>query len=176
MAICYVVLLPYLYIAKPLYAYHFSKYKKNEQNISMTTVYHMRTYYSSFAFLFAGYLCDGSWMKDWLMCQACLSILHHAKFFEEYDGKHAVKWLDRACAHFIFLRTCKDAVTITASVYHAELWFLIWTYYGCMMYIVLMYYGYLRKKNHELLHMTIHFAGAIGCVALHRLGIGTTTE
>lgn len=127
---------------------------------------HMYTYYTSFLFLLAAFRMAGSWLQTWMSIQACVSILHHAKYYDNYPGKRAVQYVDRFVAHYICIRSFKEALSVpwTQNTYPN-----LMVFYGCFIYIAVLYHMRLRIIDDWPLHKTVHFAGLIGIMSLYRL-------
>lgn len=93
------------------------------------------------------------------------SILHHAKYYEQFPGKMIVKTLDRILAHAVGLATMYVAVT-----HPNPQPILMIVYWSCLTWIIMLYH--VSGKSHlpgyawEPWHASVHVAGAMGQIAL----------
>lgn len=124
----------------------------------------MYTYYSSFAFLAVSLLTAGSWMQPYLSVLSATSILHHAKFYQNYPGRRIVQWVDRGLAHLVGFRAMYDLST--TAITNANQW-MIYTTYVCFFYVAMVYHGRLRHIDDWPLHKSIHVIGAFGLWLLY---------
>lgn len=131
------------------------------------------TYYSSFSFLVAALYCKQSWMNNWLPILACFSILNHSKCNETYKGKCAIQWIDRIIAHKIAARSFFDvwfarrALRGFEAFMHDKSSPWLYSYYGCLLYTVMVYYGIVRRKKSFNWHASMHLVSSIGCMCLY---------
>jgi hypothetical protein len=123
----------------------------------------MWTHYSSFSFLAAGLYSKKSWMNNWLPILASFSILNHSKYHESYKGKRVIQWIDRIIAHKIATRTFFEAWLMRNK---SSPW--LYSYYGCLLYTIMVYYGILRRKPRLNWHASMHLVSSIGCLCLYR--------
>lgn len=126
----------------------------------------MYTYYTSFLFLLTSFRTAGSWLQTWLAIQACVSILHHAKYYDDYPGKKMVQYIDRVVGHYIGIRSLIEALSVSWTKYTYPNLII---YYTCLMYMTIVYHCRLRTVDDWPLHKTFHFAGAIGILSLYRI-------
>lgn len=128
----------------------------------------VRTYYSSFVF---GIVATIAQYTPQRIIQICfhllygLSILNHSKHYEEFAGKELAVMLDKLIVNF----------TVAISVYVAiNMPFpqpiLMLIFWGSLTWMAMVYhvfrYSYLPGTEWEPWHATVHFAGAIGEIAL----------
>lgn len=94
-----------------------------------------------------------------------LSILNHAKYYEDFPGKMLIKNTDKLTAHTI------AAVSIFIALTHPRPQpLLMFTFWCCLAWIGMVYYV-LQKSDlpgyeWEPWHASVHVAGAVGQVAL----------
>lgn len=131
----------------------------------------MLTHYSSFSFLVAGLYTKKSWMNNWLPILACISILNHSKYDQLYRGKKVVQWIDRIIAHKIAVRSLFNACNAW-SHRKSNKSHLLYLYYGCLVYTIMVYYGIVRRAPRWNWHASIHLVSSIGCMCLHRAQCG----
>ena len=128
----------------------------------------LTTYYTSFLFAPVSYIA-------WYLGQPAVallynmlfgtSILHHAKYFDEYPGKYGVYMVDKCLAHTIVVLTMYIAVSNFVALTYGQLmyWFgLCWITY--VFYIAK--YSHLPGKAWIPWHASIHIVASIGTVAL----------
>lgn len=125
----------------------------------------MYTYYSSFAFLAVSLMTAGSWMQPYLSVLSATSILHHAKFYQNYPGRSIVQTLDRGMAHLVGFRALYDASHI--AITEANRWY-IYMCYCCFLYVAVIYHGRLRHVDDWPLHKSIHVVASFGLWLLYK--------
>lgn len=125
----------------------------------------MYTYYSSFAFLAVSLLTPGSWMQPYLSVLSATSILHHAKFYQNYLGRRWVQLADRAVAHVVGFRALYEVSQVDITQNNR---YLIAFCYMCFAYSAMIYHGRLRHMDDWNLHKTLHVVSSLGLYALYR--------
>jgi hypothetical protein len=127
----------------------------------------LQTYYSSFLL---GIVVHYAFIKShWIAYPYVLvygtSILHHAKYFEEYPGKHVLITIDRVLVHvmcasmFYVALTLKNIRIVPYSIFWCG---ISWMYY-------LYYIGkqcHLPGTQWIKWHTTLHAASTIGMICL----------
>lgn len=124
----------------------------------------MYTYYSSFAFVLVSLFTPGSWMQPYLSVLSATSILHHAKFYQNYPGRWIVKLIDRAMAHIVALRALHDATQLVITDTNRM---KLYVAYFCLAYVVATYHGRLRYVDDWPLHKSMHVVASIGLWLLY---------
>lgn len=131
----------------------------------------MYTYYSSFAFIGVSLLATGSWMQSWLSVLGATSILHHAKYYENYPGRELVQIADRTAAHVVGFRALWDLSNVEITPENSM---AVMACYTMFAYVAVVYHTYLRNQDRWTLHSTIHYIGAISLWLLHQLQYNKT--
>lgn len=124
----------------------------------------MYTYYSSFAFLAVSLIAQGSWLQPYLSVLCATSILHHAKFYQDYWGRGWVQFVDRCVAHVVGVRAMYESLNTPMT--DQNRWSLILCN-TCFAYVAAVYYGRLRWVDDWNLHKSIHIIGALGLWLLY---------
>lgn len=126
----------------------------------------MYTYYTSFSFLVVSLLTQGSWIQPALSVLSCLSILHHAKYYERYFGRKYVQLADRVVSHAIGVKGMYEVTRIPHTYENAMVLMVL---YSCASYVAIVYHRYLRNNDLWLLHKTIHIVSAFALWLLYQM-------
>jgi hypothetical protein len=125
----------------------------------------MFTYYSSFAFLLVSLWANGSWIQPYCSVLCATSVLHHAKFYDDYAGRKWVQFADRCVAHVVGLRAMYESMTTPITDQNKVTLIACQT---CFAYVATIYYGRLRWRDDWYLHKTIHVVGSLGLWLLYQ--------
>lgn len=125
----------------------------------------MFTYYSSFAFLLVSLFAHGSWMQPYLSVLSATSVLHHAKYYDNYWGRRWVQFADRCVAHVVGFRALYEGMSIPITDENRINLILCNL---CFAYVGAVYYTRLRWIDDWNLHKSIHIMGSLGLWLLYQ--------
>lgn len=126
----------------------------------------MFTYYSSFAFLIVSLFAHGSWIQPYCSVLCATSVLHHAKFYDNYAGRQWVQFADRCIAHIVSVRATYECITIPITDENRIRMYLCNL---CFAYVAAIYYGRLRWVDDWNLHKSLHIVGSVGLWLLYEI-------
>lgn len=127
------------------------------------------TYYTSFLFIFTSFAAPTVNLEKSLALLSCTSILHHAKFFEQYPGKDTIIFIDRSLAHYITIMSFIWSLNISWRIGHNYLY--LTGYYICLSYVILIYYTYLKYNTNFTVHGTMHISSFLGLYLLFQTNL-----
>lgn len=125
------------------------------------------TYYTSFLFTLTSFIAPTTLMARSLALLSCTSILHHGKFFQMYPGKYTLIFIDRSLAHYITILSFIWSLNISWRTGHNYMYLL--GYYVCLLYVILVYYMYLKFTLDLTVHGTMHIASSLGLLLLFQV-------
>lgn len=107
---------------------------------------HRYTFYTSFLFVIIVYLATG-FLRALFLVLTPVSVLYHAKYYDEYQGKQVVKVVDKALCWLAIAHTLHLSIQVESISHHLVLYWL------CLGFIVAVYCTTDSWRVHEAIHI-----------------------